>query len=291
MSCNKYDTMPLAKFNRNTFRRNWLELHHQYEIKAYRLFKNALDKQVKAIIADVKENGVFGLEYFVRYTMPKEPMQLAYQKCYEQIGVRHARFTFKWISEVANKGATKSDIFRSEIYNQWMIEYYQLYGAQMVRDVDQTTLDYIAIVLQQGRERNLTGTALADFIVAEIGDPKYTKVRAQRIARTESARASNYGSYLAGRDTDYVTVLEWISAHDSRTRPGHEEQDGKTIESGGLFQVNRYKGSKESGYILVGLDQMKYPCDPEAHVSQVVNCRCSSAYVPLLDEVGLPIMK
>lgn len=202
--------MPSAKFDRNAYRRRWLELHHSYETQSYRLFKNAINTQIKAIQADIKDNGTFGLEYFVRYVMPKEPMQQAYEKCYKLIGVKHARFTFKWIKEVARENTAKSITFNSDIYDKAMIEYYRLYGAQMVKDVDETTLKYIAIVLEQGRGRGYTGTQLADFIVKEIGDPSYSKNRAMRIARTESSRAANYGAYLAGQDSDYVTVLEWI---------------------------------------------------------------------------------
>lgn len=282
--------MPAAKFDKNAYRFRWLELHGGYERSAYRYFKTALDTQTAAIIKEIRENGILGIDYFLKYLLPKAPMQAAYQKVYRQVGVKHARFVFNFIKEVAREPQTKARVFGSDYFDNQMIEYYLQYGALRVTEVDNTTIEYIQLLLAQGRRQNMSLSQLADYIVTEIGDPKFNRMRALRIGRTESTTAANQGAYLAGLNSDYVTVKVWIAAEDFRTRKGHAEQNGKEVEPEARFTVRLYKGSRGKE-IYVGEDYMLFPGDTIARAGNVVNCRCTVAYSPLMDEDGLPVFK
>lgn len=281
--------MPVANINIKAFRDRWLDLHHSYETTSYRLFKNALDKQIKTVIDEVNRNGVFAINYFLQFVMPSEPMAIAYEKCYREIGVKNARFTDKFIREVAREQEQKGR-FRSEDFDRLMIAYFRQWGALRVAEVDRTTIEYIQLVLEEGRLKGLSTSELADYLVEEIGDPAYSRRRSLVIARTESSNAANYGAYMAGQNSDYETEKIWIGAEDSRERLSHFEKNGERMAITMPYTVNRYKGGKGKE-ILVGQDLMLHPGDQVASAENLVNCRCSIAYVPILDEIGLPVLR
>ncbi len=81
--------------------------------------------------------------------------------------------------------------------------------------------------------------------------------RATRIARTEATGALNAGT-LAAMQAEGVSCIEWVSAHDARTRPSHAAVDGSITILGTPFP-----------------NGLKMPGDPSAPASQVVNCRCT----------------
>jgi hypothetical protein len=282
--------MPTAKFDQNAYRSRWLNIHGGYERSAYRYFKTALDTQTDAIIKEIEQNGVLGLNYFLKYLLPKAPMQAAYLKVYRLIGVKHARFTFNFIKEVARETQSKARVFGSDFFDRQMIEYYLQYGALRVTEVDDTTIEYIQLLLAQSRRQNMTASQQAEYIVNEIGDPKFNRMRALRIGRTESTTAANYGAHLAGQESDYVTVKVWIAAEDFRTRKGHAEQNGKEVDPEARFTVRLYKGAKGKE-VYIGEDYMLFPGDTIARAGNVVNCRCTVAFLPLMDEDGLPVFK
>ena len=60
---------------------------------------------------------------------------------------------------------------------------------------------------------------------------------------------------------------EWIASFDDRTRSSHSEADGQIVMANDTF--------------FVGGSQMMFPGDPSAPAAEVVNCRCSIAYIPI----------
>lgn len=104
--------------------------------------------------------------------------------------------------------------------------------------------------------------------VAKISEP-----RALTIARTEVVSAANFGSLAqlkAVGFTDEECRKEWLATEDGRTRPAHLEADGQLV---GLSQP-----------FVVGGDFLQVPGDPAGRAENVINCRCSVAYV--FDEDG-----
>jgi SPP1 gp7 family putative phage head morphogenesis protein len=92
------------------------------------------------------------------------------------------------------------------------------------------------------------------------------QARAKRIARTESTGALNAGAYAAYL-AEGVEALEWVATTDGRTRPSHAAADGQVVAIGFPFSV--------------GGASLRFPGDPTAPASQVVNCRCTTVAVPL----------
>lgn len=99
--------------------------------------------------------------------------------------------------------------------------------------------------------------------VAKISEP-----RALTIARTEVVPAANFGSLQqlkAVGFTDDECRKEWLATEDGRTRLAHLEADGQLV---GLNQP-----------FVVDGDFLQVPGDPAGRADNVINCRCSVAYV------------
>lgn len=122
-------------------------------------------------------------------------------------------------------------------------------------------------------ERELRA-ALVDAINAgsSIGDIKkevqrifgYAEgYRNERIARTETISATNYGAWEAMKQSGIVGIKkEWIATIDERTRESHSDLDGE----------------------ITGLDDtfsngLQFPGDPHGEAAEVINCRCTIVHI------------
>jgi ADP-ribosyltransferase exoenzyme/Phage Mu protein F like protein len=104
--------------------------------------------------------------------------------------------------------------------------------------------------------------------VAKISEP-----RAKTVARTEVVPAANFGSLqqlkVAGF-TDEECQKEWLATNDVRTREAHRLADGQRVGVSQPFQVDG--------------DFLQVPGDPAGRADNVINCRCTVAYVFAGDE-------
>lgn len=119
----------------------------------------------------------------------------------------------------------------------------------------------LVIGYEAGESIQQLATRLRD--VAKISEP-----RATTIARTEVVPAANFGSLQqlrAGGFTDAECKKEWLATNDARTREAHRLADGQRV---GLSQPFKVDG-----------DYLQVPGDPAGRYENVVNCRCSIAYV------------
>lgn len=88
--------------------------------------------------------------------------------------------------------------------------------------------------------------------------------RNERIARTETISATNYGALEAIKQSGIVGVKkEWIATLDERTRDTHAAMDGEAV----------------------GLDEefsngLQFPGDPNTDdLAEIINCRCTIAHI------------
>jgi hypothetical protein len=174
----------------------------------------------------------------------------------------------KGISYLEVKG-TKTDLFSLVI-----LQYLETRGLdQLASDITDTTKEQIRRFITQGQEQNLT----MNEIIASLKIDNITNYRAELIARTETGRAANIGSMVGAISTGLVTVKEWISAQDHRTRreprdtTDHLNMNGVKIEMDAKFEVPNMK---------MGLkyELMEHPCDSSASAANVCNCRCTLGY-------------
>ena len=93
-------------------------------------------------------------------------------------------------------------------------------------------------------------------------------LRGETIGRTETLSALNLGRYEAieqlirtGKVNRSDVKLVWKATRDLRTRDTHRGLDGESVSFGEAFRTAR--GAR-----------LRYPGDPQAPASEIVNCRC-----------------
>lgn len=89
------------------------------------------------------------------------------------------------------------------------------------------------------------------------------RAQALRNARTLHTQAESKGRerrYEEAEDLGIDIQREWLAVLDNRTRDAHRELDGQIRPIGVPFENS--------------IGKIRYPADPEAHPSNVYNCRC-----------------
>lgn len=93
------------------------------------------------------------------------------------------------------------------------------------------------------------------------------RVRAVRIARTETTGAYNFAEVEGWRQSEVVGAKVWNTLDDDRVRSRdngadfpHDEMDGMMVALGAPFNVNG--------------DSIDFPGDPAGQAGNVINCRC-----------------
>ncbi len=144
----------------------------------------------------------------------------------------------------------------------------QEYIAQeMVRrrivQITETTRQQIVTAVNAGYADGLGQAGIGARIRASV--PSFAAFRANRIARTETHGAANYGAQQAAVETGLRLQKEWVSAEDERTRIAHRLADGQIVDRDEPFQV--------------GGEALQFPGDPEGRAENVVNCRCAVVHI------------
>lgn len=123
--------------------------------------------------------------------------------------------------------------------------------------------------------KNINAEALQGILQGESMDKIARRIRnvqemnrssAIRTARTLVTGAENRGrqdSYERAEKDGIILKKEWIATYDMRTRHAHALLDGQLADQDKPFK-------SELGDIM-------YPGDPNAHPSNVYNCRCTTA--------------
>jgi hypothetical protein len=144
---------------------------------------------------------------------------------------------------------------------------------QLAADITNTTKEQIRRFLIESAEKNYT----LPETIALLRTAGITDYRAELIARTETGRAANIGSMVGATSTGLVTIKEWISARDNRTRreprdhTDHLNMDGVKLPMEKQFHV-------PNNQVGLGYELMDHPCDSKASAANVCNCRCTLGY-------------
>lgn len=141
------------------------------------------------------------------------------------------------------------------------------HSAKRSISITETTKRIIRGILIEALSEGLGISAMAKLIIDEIDGIGFlnAKQRAFMIARTETHTASTVAMEAAVKASGFGVVREWATVIDGRQRESHEEVDGE----------KRYEGES----FKVGNETMRFPGDPNASASNLVNCRCQTLYV------------
>ena len=94
--------------------------------------------------------------------------------------------------------------------------------------------------------------------------------RAKNIARTEVGKISSWSQQRAAKATGKTLEKEWVSRRDGVVREAHFELDNQRVPLNSFYLYNGIK--------------LDAPRDPNAPISLVANCRCTEAYIEVIDE-------
>lgn len=226
----------------------------------------AIRRQVRQFTNTLREQGVNAARYHVDFTPFNEELEDVVRRMYTTAGVIMASKVRRELRlEQEQKRFGKNDELIQAIQ-----EYLSKYILdKSVRPISQTTRDWVLRRISEGVEQGKGAQEIARWIMEGEDNIKFLKYQALRIVRTETVRAANVGAMKAGESGPFVTIKEWIAAHDDRTRHSHRRVDGEVTEFSEPFSN--------------GLMQ---PGDPKGAAEEIINCRCTVAVKAKRDENG-----
>ena len=240
------------------------QLYNKYRKKYRVIIKRELDKQCRQIL-----NGEIPDE---------EGLKRAIRSLHQGAGQQMARYTY---DKVMRKAGVKQDLTPQQ---RWAIVIKMLLegGLQKLTDgITTTTKEDMRKILTKGMQEGWSITQMMN----ELEKLGITAYRAELIARTETTRAANQGALLGAVSTGLMTVKEWISVNDNRTRTlakdefDHLHMDGVQVPTDDIFEVPGKSGKAA----------MEYPGDPAGGPGNTCNCRCTIGFEVVRDENDRPM--
>ena len=234
----------------------------QFERWAVVEFRKALRATVKPVI---NAPSVYDALQIVD-NLETDAIAKAYANVYGRVGAYFALYTQRTIKSRGGVFETKST---ETVFDRLIRAWIAVYGAERVRDVTITTIRRLKVALQDAFN-NGDGIEVVARNIVRSGSGIADVKRARVIARTEIISASNKGSLEGARDTGIPLRKEWLATMDDRTRDAHLSADGQKVLLDELFVVDG--------------EDMQFPGDFQngASAGNVINCRCTQVYEPLV---------
>lgn len=151
-------------------------------------------------------------------------------------------------------------------------KYFQDKSLLAATTIDEETAKQLRATLAQGVKAGESSYELRARIEKVMGSA--STIRADRIARTEVARAQGFADIEAWQQSGVVDSKEWYTAHDEHVCPFCMSLDGK------VYQLNENVFDKGDSLTIDGQTQ-QYNYDDVPSAPLHVNCRC----------VLLPVLK
>ena len=136
-------------------------------------------------------------------------------------------------------------------------QYIRNQGLIRAKKINAVTGKLIRKVLIKSRDEGIDIAVTRNNLMNISG---FSKERAERIARTETVGAVNFGQLESAKQSEIVSGKKWLAALDERTRETHDIADGQVKDLDQEF--------------IVGDDSMMAPAQgglPEENI----NCRCT----------------
>ncbi len=193
---------------------------------------------------------------------PLDPAEIARWRAaaYDLADLMHTAATTAGVTRVNNTFGVSFDLEAP-----FVRDFIAARANQLAGQVTDTTYAAIQQALADGVAN---GASIDDLVTAvqhvfDVAD----RSRALTIARTEVISASNGSASLAAAQLpdDVVGGQEFIATRDDRTRDDHADADGQVVAIGEPFDV--------------GGESLLYPGDPAGSEGNVINCRCTVAFL------------
>ena len=154
----------------------------------------------------------------------------------------------------------------------------------IMKDLNKTTKKRVSTIVAKalkefedlGIVNPVAGTPEGDKFFKELSKNINTVLggqslnRAKTIARTEVVKASSWSQQRAAKSTGKTLEKEWVSRRDGVVREAHFILDNQRVPADSFYLYNGIK--------------LDFPADPKAPAALTVNCRCTEAYIEVIDE-------
>ena len=253
--------MTLAE--QKAFWNKWNRFQRKQEAKYVPKFEAALQIQAKSFNKTQDVNAI-----------PSFPIYEVLTNLYKTVGVEWAKLT--------KQSIRKADGLMgfNEMILQLMNDYFGIDLLNYAEWMTQYSREVISQILIRGNEQQMSPLEIADIIATH---PEFSRMRALRIARTEVVTAANAAGQIYASTSGMEMNKTWIAVKDRRTRHDHKNVDGTTIDMNQPFMV----GSTQMMQPGVRTQPNGLPVPAQ----EIVNCRCTVAYVAKRDERGNIILR
>ncbi|PUZ21797.1 hypothetical protein DCC81_24735 [Chitinophaga parva] len=257
----------------------WSLFQQKQELAFKPKVRAALQSNIQAFVDYEHVNGLKSALDNIDTIVSAQPISDVLTKLYLTVGGRQYRFIEQQIKRDSAKKIGPTMGYNTQMTTDILNYLKKHILSKAVFRVTKTQKDAIREAISKGVERGL-GT---DEIVRSIENSPYVDWHAQLVVRTETVRAANAAGQMAADRTPFILDKQWISAHDSRTR----RPPGSAFDHYDLhLQIVPYDRPFFSGG-----EELEYPGDPAGSAGNVINCRCTVAYLPRRDENGFVMRK
>ena len=253
---------------------DWQKQHSIYERKAYRI----VQKHISAIIKRLPKNASFyTYEMEVDVAIMREDIVKMYRELYQTIGIDYGNK----INNQLEKTKKANVLFNNELLKEILL-FLSSDGGVRITSVRDTLVSDVIKSIQKSLGENGTVIDLRNAIQSIIEkNQTFYKWQALRIARTETTSASNFSAIETARMSDIVLDKMWISVQDNRTR----------LTPFDHLTLNGVVQELEKPFYVGGKDNLMYPGDIKGSPADIINCRCTIAFIPKRDADGMLILK
>lgn len=225
-----------------------------------RYYKSEYNKGINSFISEGQTN--------FQLLFDSKDLLKIYRELYSDIGMRFA----KWYANNYQKYLTKNlDPTQLDIWQNSFASFGSAVGAQRVTLVSGTAKNNLIRITKQlmSDPEFMTLGAVERGRILKNQFNTYSQYQSERLVRTEATAAANFATSQSATTIFPKEQMqkEWIASFDDRTRSTHSEADGQIVMANDTF--------------FVGGSKMMFPGDPSAPAAEVINCRCSIAYIPI----------
>ena len=193
---------------------------------------------------------------------------------YLGVGEGFAEEVFNQLKSQTGPTEFKVDDQRMYTWETNLIQYLDAAFASKFLEMSHTSRDNIRTLMDQYLAGGMSWNDVADEVAKTMPRAHGVRVRAERIARTETLTAASASNHMAAEATGLPMVKTWFGTPDDRARRWHRDgilaADLKTA-----FAVKRPGKNPNKGEFL-GTDRLMFPGDWSlgASAGNIINCRC-----------------
>ena len=253
----------------STRRQTWQSINRRkgrFRAQARPVFMKALETQIEPLYELIAMSQV---DNVVVPELNNDPILDAYKKLYVSASLEFARFDRRNLKSMAGIELLKDeDAIIDDIIMQDIMAYLATDVGSTITAIGDTSIkllrkllgELIPEVVEMGLGAGEAQTMLRDMVQSKWHETRY--FRTERIVRTETNAACNWGGLKGVRSTGMPTNKIWLASF--LERQDHMQADGQEVDINDPFDV--------------GGEHLDFPGDPGGSAKNTINCACGIAY-------------